>query len=171
MVRTVDGCEIMPFLTPLRRHSRRLTAVATLLTIAFVLLAAAPLVAQQSPRDDAVAAAKSFSIELELQEIITTDLKRLVLRDCGKVTFEVRDPGLFVSLGAALVAQASRQAVISARRAILADKSAIEVRDRADAIRDEIRRAVDENMKDRGVAIADMAGDLRACAVPVRPPE
>ena len=157
----------MPPVTPLRQHSRRLTAVAT--TIAFALLVVGLLMARQTSSRDV--AAKPFSIELEPQEIITTDLKRVILRDCGKIAFEVRDPGLFVSSGAALVVQRSRQVVTSARRAVLAEKSSTEVRDRADAVRDEIRRAVDENMKDWGVAVADMAGDLRTCAVLVRPPQ
>jgi tetratricopeptide (TPR) repeat protein len=118
-----------------------------------------------------VAAAKPFSIELEPQEIITTDLKRLTLRDCGRISFEVREPSLFVFLGEALVAEGSRHAVTAARRSVLGNKSLAEIRDQADAVRDEIKRLVDETMKDRGVAVTDMPGDLRTCAVPVRPPE
>jgi len=161
----------MPPITPLRQRSRRLAAIATLLTIAFALLVAVLLAARRPSSRDVAVAAKPFSIELEPQEIITTDLKRVILSDCGKITFEVRDPRLFVSLGADLVTQVSRQAVISARRAIIADKRAIEIRDDADAVRDEIRRLVDAIMKDRGVAVTEMAGDLRTCAVPVPPPK
>jgi hypothetical protein len=145
---------------------------AAVFAVAFVLVGVRPITAQQPTGVDAAATPALFSVELEPQEIITTDLKRLILRDCGKITFEVRDPGLVTSFGgASSIATRGRLAVISARRAILADKSSDEVRDHADAVRDEIRRLVDAIMKDRGVAVADMPGDLRTCAVPVRPPE
>jgi hypothetical protein len=140
-------------------------------SLAFVLVATRPLAAQQLSGGDAAAASAPFSIELEPQEIITTDLKRMVLQGCGKVTFSVQDAGLVGLLGPKLVAESAKLAVISARRAVLAGKSSIEIRDRADVVRDDIRRAVDAIMKDRGVAVAEMAGDLRICAVPVPPPK
>jgi hypothetical protein len=146
---------------------------AALLAIPFALVAAGPLAAQQPSAADVAAASVPFSVEIEPQEIITTDLKRLVLRDCGKIAFEVRDPIFVVAMGGtSSAAKGARLAVLSARRAILGNKSSLEIREQADTLREEIRKAVDRNvLLQGGVVVAEMAGDLRTCAVSVRPPE
>jgi len=103
-------------------------------------------------------------------EIITLDLKRMRLTDCGVVSFEVKDLEKFLSLVGS-VERAQRNlplSITSAFRRILGDKTSTQIREQAEAIAREIKQIIETDMDYTGVFVKEIKADLRACVTPIR---
>lgn len=114
--------------------------------------------------------ATTFEAPIPSQEIITTDLKRLRLTDCGIVSFQVDDPRqLLMSFAGLEPAQRSIITLIpAAHRAVLGSKSSAEIREQSDVIAREIKEWLDGWGKHMGVSARDVKADFRLCAIQIQ---
>jgi hypothetical protein len=113
-----------------------------------------------------------FDVVIEPQEIITTDLKRFRLTDCGSIWFEVSDPQTFlIYYGSVDRARRFNTLVVTALfRRTLGSKSWAQIREQSDAIVQEIKGLLDADVNSAGIAVRDMKADLRTCAIPIPGP-
>jgi tetratricopeptide (TPR) repeat protein len=109
-----------------------------------------------------------FGVDIKAREIVTTDLKRLRLTNCGAVWFGVSDArDYLVQLGNAELAQSYSSGIIAAAfRKALANKAAAQIRDQAEAILPEIRLLIDANTRHTGVFVREIKADLKGCMTP-----
>jgi tetratricopeptide (TPR) repeat protein len=109
-----------------------------------------------------------FGVDIKSREIVTTDLKHLLLTNCGAVWFGVNDARDFlVQFGNIELAQVYSGSIIAAAfRKALGNKAASQIREQADAILPEIRLLIDANARHTGVFVKDIKADLRACMTP-----
>lgn len=113
-----------------------------------------------------------FDVVIEPQEIITTDLKRFRLTDCGSIWFEVSDPQTFlIYYGSVDRARRFNMLVVTALfRRTLGNKSWAQIGEQAEAIAQEIKGLLDADVNRTGIAVRDMKTDLRTCAIPIPRP-
>jgi hypothetical protein len=114
--------------------------------------------------------ARTFEAPIPSYEIITTDLKRLRLTDCGIVSFQVDNPRqLLMSFASLELAQRSIITLIpAAHRAVLGSKSSAEIREQSDIIAREIKEWLDGWGKHMGVSARDVSADFRLCAIHIQ---
>jgi tetratricopeptide (TPR) repeat protein len=113
-----------------------------------------------------------FDVMIEPQEIISTDLKRFRLTDCGPISFEVNDPQSFlIQYGSVERARRFNRLVITSLfRRTLGGRSSAQIRDQAAAIAQEIKQLIDAEVNSAGLSVRAMTADLRTCAAPVPGP-
>jgi tetratricopeptide (TPR) repeat protein len=114
--------------------------------------------------------ARTFEVPIPSQEIITTDLKRLRLTDCGIVSFQVDHPRELL-MSFASVERAQRFAMTeipAAHRAVLGSKSLAEIREQSDSIGREIKEWLDRWGQHAGVSAREVNADFRLCAIHIQ---
>ena len=127
---------------------------------------AAPLAARARAIESKVSA--PYDVGIASQEIITTDLKRLQLTDCGTIRFDVADPQKFLIYFGS-VERARRYngiAITSLLRRLLGSKTSTEIIEQAQSVVQEIRQLIDLDVEHAGISVRDMNVDLRSCATP-----
>jgi tetratricopeptide (TPR) repeat protein len=126
---------------------------------------AAPLEARARAIEASIA--KPFSVAIPAQSIITSDVIRVRLNDCGAITFDVQEPGLFLrSVSDTETARARITTLLnSAFRRILGSMTFDQIRDRPDAVTDEIKKLLDPDVRSWGVSVSAIAADLRSCVI------
>jgi len=109
-----------------------------------------------------------FGVDIKARGIITTDLKRLLLTNCGAVWFGVSDPRDFlVQFGNIELAQVYSGSIITAAfRKALGNKAAAQIREQPEAVLPEIRLLIDANTRHTGLFVREIKADLRACMTP-----
>jgi tetratricopeptide (TPR) repeat protein len=126
---------------------------------------AAPLEARARALETGVA--KPFSVVIPAQSIMTSDVVRVRLNDCGVIAFDIREPGLF--LMSALDAESARARITtllnSGFRRILGSMTFEQIRGRPDAVTDEIKKLLDLDVRSHGISVSTIAADFRACVV------
>jgi tetratricopeptide (TPR) repeat protein len=106
-----------------------------------------------------------FEVDIVPGEIITTDLKRMGLADCGKVWFKVDDPRmLLMSFGDIEQARSRGRLIIaSALRRVLGNMTSADVRQQAEAIATEVKRTINRDVSYTGYSVRDIAVNFGAC--------
>ena len=106
-----------------------------------------------------------FQTEIPEQEIITTDLKRLRVRSCGAIRFQVDDPHMLL-FNFESIENVQRYTILeigAALRRIIGNRSATQIFAEAGAVAEETKRALDQDMRQFGYSVHDMPANFPAC--------
>jgi tetratricopeptide (TPR) repeat protein len=111
-----------------------------------------------------------FNVYISPAEIITLDLKRMRLTDCGTLLFEVKDFDQFLTfVGGVERAQSDLPLfIMSAFRRVLGDKTSTQIREQTDAVTREIKQSIETQVDYMGVFVREIKTDLRTCVAPIR---
>jgi tetratricopeptide (TPR) repeat protein len=106
-----------------------------------------------------------FDVEIPPAEIITTDLKRMLLADCGKVSFKVDDVFTLLTTFDSVERARTRGRlnIASALRKVIGSMSSSDVRQPGEAITTALKRAIDEWVRYDGLSVREIAADFPAC--------
>ena len=127
---------------------------------------AAPLAARARAIESKVSA--PYDVGIPSQEIITTDLKRLQLTDCGTIRFDVVEPQKFlIYYGSVERARRSNGTVITSLvRRTLGSKTSTQIIEQAKSVAQEIKQLIDTDVEHAGISVRQINADLGACAIP-----
>ena len=122
-------------------------------------------------RDIEQALSAPFDRDIPDREFITTDLKRVRTHECGAISFKVDDArALLMSFSSIEDVKRRTELLIgSALRRVIGSSSSSQLRNEADRIADEVREALDGEIKFFGCSVRAMPR-LGTCFRPINPP-
>jgi len=129
----------------------------------------APLRARQRDIEQALSA--PFESDIPELEFITTDLKRIQTHDCGAISFKVDDVRALLSSFSSIddVKRRTKLLIGSALRRVIGGSSSSQLLSEADRIANEVREALDGEIKFLGYSVRAMP-QLATCLRPIKPP-
>src|SRR5262249_2700724 len=122
-------------------------------------------------RDIEQALSAPFDRDIPDLEFITTDLKRVRTHECGAISFKVDDARALLMSFSSIedVKRRTELLIVSALRRVIGSSSSSQMRNEADRIADEVREALDGEIKFFGYSVRAMPR-LGTCFRPINPP-